>query len=394
MTFTQEELAFAYLSRVVEGPSREVQALLAEGREAPQIAEAIRARKRWVGDLLAHTATRYDWDRAQQDLEIAQAHRARLIYPGHEEWPTEQIEHAFGFARTGMSQHVRTYQSDAVAPHALWVRGGSLAQLCAQAVSVVGTRAQSRYGAQATAQLVRGLSQHRWTIVSGGALGIDAEAHQAALAAGGTTIAVLACGIDRVYPARHGRLFDSIAAAGAVVTEYPPEVPPQRHRFLTRNRLVAALSQGTVVVEAAWRSGALNTLSWAEGLGRVAMAVPGPITGTGSLGCHERIREGRAQMVTSADDIRALLSAVGAMDVEEQYELTYAPDSIQALSRNELRVFDALPDTGAAETQEIARSAGLSLPLTVHLLVDLSSKNLVILDGDQWRRVEGATDPT
>ncbi|WPF65332.1 MULTISPECIES: DNA-processing protein DprA [unclassified Corynebacterium] len=387
--FSEQELAFAYLSRVVEGPSRELTDLLAQGREAPAIAEGIRRRKRWVGDLLGQTATRYDWDRAEQDLILARERGARLIHPGHPEWPEQQLDHAFGFARSGVSTHLRTYQSDAVAPHALWVRGGNLSHLCAQAVAVVGTRAQSRYGAQATAHLVQGLAQHKWTVISGGALGIDAEAHQTALRCGGATVVIAACGIDRTYPARHARLFDAIAQTGAVVTEYPPEVPPQRHRFLTRNRLVAALSQGTVVVEAAWRSGALNTLSWAEGLGRIAMAVPGPITGVGSLGCHERIREGRAQLVTSADDIRGLLSAVGAVDVAEQYELSYAPDSIQALSRNELRVFDALPVSGGEETQEIARQAGLSLPLTVHLLVELSTKNLVTLTGNQWCRVMG-----
>lgn len=386
--FSPEDRAFAYLSRVVEGPSRALIALLDEGREAPAIAEGVRTRQRWVGDLLAQTATRYDWDRAEQDLSLARQHGARLLYPGHEEWP-QQLDHAFGFARSGVSTHLRTYQSDAVAPHALWVRGGHLGQLCAQAVSVVGTRAQSRYGAQATAHLVQGLAQHKWTVISGGALGIDTEAHRTALRCGCPTVVVAACGIDRAYPARNARLFDAVAQTGAVVTEYPPEVPPQRHRFLTRNRLVAALSQGTVVVEAAWRSGALNTLTWAEGLGRIAMAVPGPVTGPGSLGCHERIREGRAQLVTSADDIRALLSAVGAVDVAEQYELSYAPDSIQALSRNELRVFDALPVSEPQDTREIARQAGLSLPLTVHLLVELSSKNLVALDGDQWCRVEG-----
>ncbi|MCH6196677.1 DNA-processing protein DprA [Corynebacterium mastitidis] len=387
--WSREELAFAYLSRVVEGPSRALSEFLERGREAPEIAEAIRGRKRWLGDLLGQTATRYDWDRPRRDLEIAREHGARLIYPGHEEWPAEQLEHAFGFARSGMSPHARTYQADAVPPHALWVRGGNLRHLCAQAVAVVGTRVQSRYGAEATACLVRGLVQHQWVIVSGGALGIDAEAHRAALEAGGTTVVVSACGIDRAYPARHARLFDAVARQGAVVTEYPPEVTPQRHRFLTRNRLVAALTRGTVVMEAAWRSGALNTLSWAEGLGRIAMAVPGPITGAGSLGCHQRIKEGRAQLVTGPDDVRGLLGAVGALDVTEQYELCYAPDAIQGLSRNELRVFDALPVAGAADTQTIARGAGFSVPLTVHLLVELVAKNLVSLEGDQWLRVEG-----
>lgn len=384
----REQAAWAYLNRVVEGPHKELTALLKSGRGPEEIAHGIAVRASWVGEvLLSATESRAGTNRASEDLERAAAVGARIIYPGHEEWPVEQFDHAFGFAATGMSPHVRTYASDALAPHALWVRGGSLRMLVEQSVAIVGTRAITRYGYTATRALVQGLSANRWTIISGGALGVDSVAHEAALAAGGATVAVAACGVDRMYPARNARLFDRIVAHGALVSEYPPGASPHRHRFLTRNRLVAALSQGTVVVEAGWRSGALNTLSWAAGLGRIAMAVPGPITGVGSLGCHERIRTGAAQLVVSADDIRGLLSAVGALDVEEQYEMSFAPDAIQALSRNELRVYDALPVSGARKIEGIAGSAGFSVELTVHLLVALMKKGLVVRDGEEFLRV-------
>ncbi len=379
--------SWAYLNRVVEGPSRALQDLLSAGRDADEIAAGVRRRASWLGELAGETAARHDWERAEEDLAAAEKAGARLLTPEDSDWPRSELDRAFGFAATGLSEHVRTYQADAVAPHALWVRGGPVAPALAQSVAVVGTRAVTRYGVEVTRQIVSGLAAHQWTVVSGAALGIDTAAHEAALTAGGTTVAVMACGIDRVYPARNGALLDRITGSGCVITEYPPGTPPQRHRFLTRNRLVAALTRGTVIVEAAWRSGALNTLSWAEGLGRVAMAVPGPVTGAGSLGCHERIRHGRAQLVTGADDIRSLLGPAGAVDAVEQYELQFAPTEVQALSRNELRVFDALNPGAGCSAQEVAATAGLPLALTVHLLVDLAKRGVITREGVEWHRV-------
>lgn len=381
------QLSWAYLNRVVEGPSRPLQQLLDAGRDADEIARGVRRRATWIGELAEQTASRHTWDRAEQDLAAAAAVDARLIHPGSAEWPREEFDRAFGFAATGRSDHLRSYQADAVPPHVLWVRGMPLDQAVAQSVAVVGTRAATRYGHEATRQLVTGLATHHWAVVSGAALGIDTVAHETALDNGGLTVAVAACGIDRTYPARNGILLDRIAAQGCVLSEYPPGMSPQRHRFLTRNRLVAALTLGTVIVEAAWRSGALNTLSWAEGLGRVTMAVPGPVTGAGSLGCHERIKQGRAQLVTGADDVRGLLGAVGALDVAEQYELAYAATPVQSLTRNELRVFDACAPAGTT-AQDIAAGAGLPLPLTVHLLMDLARRGIMQLKGTSWSRVE------
>lgn len=388
----ERQLAWAYLSRVVEGPSRPLQDLLRQGRGPEAIARAVRTRETWIGALLKETSARHELDTAAADLRGIRALGGRLITADDPDWPREALDHAFGFAASGMSEHIRTYQDDAVVPHALWVRGGDLSALTAQAVTLVGTRAISGYGAQVTESFSRSLSSHQWTIISGGALGVDTVAHRSAVAAGGSTVAVAACGLDRCYPAQNKGLFAEILASGrgALVSEYPPGTPPQRHRFLTRNRLVAALSRGTVVIEAAWRSGALNTLSWASGLGRVAMAVPGPVTTAGSLGCHERIRSGNAELVTSGDEVRSLLSAIGTFDPQEQYELDFAASPIQGLSRNELRVFDAL-GASAREAGAVAADSGLPLALVIHLLVDLQRRALIIREGSTWRRVRNRT---
>lgn len=380
--------AWAYLSRVIEGPSAPLRQLLAEGRDVEAIAHGVKRREPWIGSLLGQTAARYRTDSAAHDLLTADRNGTRLITPDDDEWPSDPLDRAFGFADAARDHVGRSGGRDAVAPHALWVRGGSPAELTQRAVAVVGTRSITRYGWEVTRMLVEGLAASRWTIVSGGALGVDTVAHETALANGTPTIAVAACGPGRTYPARNAALFDRIAgdgARGAVISEYPPGVHPARHRFLTRNRLVAALSGGTVVVEAAWRSGALNTLTWAARLGTVAMAVPGPVTGHGSLGCHERIRNGEAQLVTTAGEIRELIEPLGTVDVRAQYEFAFPADRVQALSHTELRVFDAT-STESRITEMVAAEAGITVPLTVHILVDLQQKGLVQRDGRSWRR--------
>lgn len=379
--------AWAYLSRCVEGPNRELQQLLAAGRDVEEIAAGIKRRQTWLGELLRATEARYQVDQSEQDLDLIARLGGRLITPDDPEWPKAEFNQAFGFAASGLSESARSVQEDAVAPHALWVKGENIRELVARSVTVVGTRALSNYGRDATRALVKGLVAHQWTIVSGGALGIDAVAHNSALEAGGRTIVVAACGLDRNYPSAHAPLFEKVTERGALVSEYPPGVTPARHRFLTRNRLAAALTSGTVVVEAAWRSGALNTLTWAEGLGKVTMAVPGPITSAGSLGCHERIRSGRAQLVVSADEIRQLLSQVGEVDVEGQYEMMFAANAIQSLSRNEMRVYDALTRHGSTP-EDVAAGAGMTVSLSVHILVDLVKRGVVERQGGKFRRSE------
>lgn len=388
--------AWAYLNRVVEGPHRRIQELLLEGRSAEEIATGIQQRDTWIGEtLLASTQQRYRSaaHSVAEDLRAARRHNMRLIHPGHPEWPTEVLDSAFRFLALSEGTTTRKEHTDAVPPHALWVRGESLKKPTHQAVAIVGTRAISAYGRAATKSICTGLAQHQWTLVSGGAAGVDQVAHSTALEQNTPTVVVQACGLDRTYPSSHRELYEQVVKqGGAVVSEYPPGSPPMRHRFLSRNRLVAALTRGTIVMEAAWRSGALSTLTWAEAFGRATMAVPGPILSVQSLGCHQRIRDGRATLISTADEARELMSETGVVDVEDNYELIFPPSSIQELSANELKVYDAI-GFEASDSASIAHEAGFTLALTIHLLVELERRSLVARQGSLWRRLElGAHD--
>lgn len=384
--------SWAYLSRVIEGPSTHLQELLRAGRDADEIARGIRHRASWLGPLLASTERRYDWDRPEEDLEQAHSLGYALLTPEAPGWPGARIEESFVRGAFASRENMDNPIADAAAPHALWVRGAhNVRELCEQSVAFVGTRAATAYGHQATQDLVTSIATHRYTVISGGAIGIDTVAHEAALAARTPTVVVAACGPGVTYPRRNERLFERIVAAGgSVITEYPPGVTPDRHRFLTRNRLVAGLSLGSVVVEAAFRSGALNTLKWARYFNRQAMAVPGSILGAGSLGANLAIRNGSATMVLNGDQIHAQLGALGTAEGEEQLELAYAADPIQQLSHNELRIFDATPphDTQGREAEDIAASAGMSTGLTVHLLMELERRGLVLRNRRQWSRTQ------
>jgi DNA processing protein len=230
------------------------------------------------------------------EMDLARFHRdgIRLVCPGEPEWPT-QLD-ALGAAR----------------PYALWLRGeADLRFCCLQSVSIVGARAATAYGAHVGTEMAAALAERSWTVISGGAYGIDACAHQGALAADGVTIAVLACGVDMTYPPGHQDLLASVAAQGVLVSEWPPGRTPTRRRFLIRNRVIGALSRGTVVVEAGLRSGALNTARHARDLGRPLMAVPGPVTSDVSAGCHKIMREWAAVCVTGAADVIEMLTPLG-----------------------------------------------------------------------------------
>jgi DNA processing protein len=190
------------------------------------------------------------------------------------------------------------------------VRGTTdLAACCEKSLAVVGARAATAYGTHTATEIAADLAGRGWVIVSGGAYGIDAAAHHGALAAGGLTIAVLACGPDIPYPREHRGLLADIAARGAIISEYPPGRRPSRVSFLARNRLIAAVACGTVVVEAAARSGTMTAARHASDLGRPLMAIPGPVTSVLSAGCHALIRERKAACVTSAADIITHLRA-------------------------------------------------------------------------------------
>ncbi len=215
-----------------------------------------------------------------------------MITPEDPEWPV---------AVDDLGEH---------APLVLWVRGqvSALARPHSS-VALVGARAATSYGEHMSIELSADLAGRGVTIVSGAAYGIDGAAHRAALSAGGTTVALLAGGADRSYPAGHTELIERIAASGAVVSEVPCGATPTKWRFLQRNRLIAALAAATVVVEAGARSGSLNTAGHAAALARPLGAVPGPVTSAASVGCHRLLREFDARCVTNADEVLELLGA-------------------------------------------------------------------------------------
>ena len=288
------------------------------------------------------------------DADIAAACRdgIRLVCPGDPQWP-ERLD-----------------ELGAVRPYALWLRGRvDLPSACRRSVSMVGSRAATGYGAHVAGEIAADLGEQGWTIVSGGAYGIDAAAHRGAQVVGAITIAVLACGVDYPYPAGHAGLFADIAAAGLVISEWPPGRHPARLRFLVRNRVIAALTCGTVVVEAGERSGALNTARHAAELGRPLMAVPGPVTSRQSAGCHQIIRDWGATCVTCAADIIEMVSPLGIADSPE----APAPAGLRGAPRDELdldsaRVLDALPARGAAGPSTIAVEAGVDLDTVLRCL--------------------------
>ena len=197
----------------------------------------------------------------------------------------------------------------AIPPLGLIVKG-DISILNNPSLAIVGTRNPTPYGVRLAGDFAAGFVDREWDIISGGAYGIDTAAHRGALVAEGRTIAVIASGIDVQYPAGNARLFDEICENGAIISEVMPGVTAMPHRFLIRNRLIAALSLSTLVVEAAFRSGSLRTARDAAELMRPVMAIPGPISSPSSEGCHRLIGERAAELVTSVADAMELISAL------------------------------------------------------------------------------------
>ena len=199
----------------------------------------------------------------------------------------------------------------AVPPIALLVKGQReyLPNLV-NSISIVGTRNPTQYGARIAGDFGVGVADHEWAVISGGAIGIDAAAHKGCLVGEGVTVAVLGGGFNKNYPATHERLFAEISESGLLISEVMPDVPAIPHRFLTRNRLIAALSKATVVVEAAFRSGSLRTARDAAEIFRPVMAVPGPINSPTSEGCHRLIIERVAELVSSVSEVMELVKPI------------------------------------------------------------------------------------
>ena len=218
----------------------------------------------------------------EQVLQRIAQHHVRLVTPCDDDWPIQV--------------------NDLIAPPIALIVKGNISALHLSSLAIVGTRNPTSYGARIAGDFAAGFADREWGIISGGAYGIDSYAHKGALIAEGITVAVIASGIDVNYPAGNARLFAEICESGAMVTEFMPGNKALPSRFLTRNRLIAALSKATLVVEAAFRSGSLRTARDAAELFRPVMAIPGPINSPTSEGCHRLIGERAAEIVTSVAD--------------------------------------------------------------------------------------------
>jgi len=346
------------------------------GRAPRAVLSATAAR---MQDVAADDAER----RADADLAAAAAVGARLVGPGDAEWPVE----AFAAFDGALVRGVR----GACAPLALYVRGGSLAGLPGGGVTIVGSRASSAYGQRVAGEMAHCVVSAGVTVISGAAFGIDTAAHRAALHAGGDadppTVAVLACGIDRAYPEANRALLDAIGAVGAVVSEYPPGTTPARHRFLVRNRIIAALGAGTVVVEAGRRSGTLSTAAAADQLGRLVMAVPGPVTSAMSVGCHLLLADRFAQLVTGPDDVLAALGRASDANAQPALPGIDPRHPTDGLDADAARVYEALPGRGTIMTADVIIESGLIGPQVLAALAVLELHGLAERDGPRWRRV-------
>ncbi|HET9519303.1 MAG TPA: DNA-processing protein DprA [Actinoplanes sp.] len=297
---------------------------------------------------------------------------ARVVVPTDTEWP-DTVD-ALATLELGKPGRV---DRNTRPPLCLWARGPlSLKDSLDNSVAVVGARAATGYGTHVAADIAYGLAERGWTVVSGGAYGIDAAAHRAALAAAGPTVAVLACGVDRPYPMGNAALFEEVGERGLLISEWPPGAEPLRHRFLIRNRVIAAATTGTVLIEASARSGARQTMGRVLELGRHAMVVPGPVTSAMSVGCHELLRDDRrAQLVTGLPHVLDLIGRIG-VDLAPQVR---GPDHRRdALDEESALVLEAVPGRGVIGPEQLIARAGLPLRVVLRRLSLLESTGLLI----------------
>jgi DNA processing protein len=365
-----DRLARAALSRVV-------------GPDDPRVCAQVR--RRGAAEVWERLRRNHPDVDPGRDLELVAKVGGRLLCPGDDEWPAELT--ALDRLAGGSAGE------EPGAPLALWVRGtGHLAALLSRAAAVVGSRASTGYGDHLASELGFALAERGWTVVSGAAFGIDAAAHRGALAAGGPTVAVLAGGVDVAYPAAHASLLADIVRHGVVVSEVPPGSPPFRRRFLTRNRLIAAMSRGTVLVEAGYRSGALNTVRHARRLGRTVMAFPGPVTSAMSGGCHRLLRDHREEtvLVTGVDDVLEEIGPVGRLAPRDEP----GPGRRDGLPQLVRRLLDAMPARSAVGAAVLAQRIGQRPEVVLALLGPLVVEGLVEVRPDGYRLTDLGRAPS
>jgi DNA processing protein len=358
-----DEAAGFVVAQLGAGPA--LLALFARRSELRAMAASVPGRRRAAAPPGAGWFERVRQVHPGRDLGTVGRFGGRLVVPGDPEWPS-------GLAALELRS-----------PFALWVRGrADLAAACERSVALVGSRASTRYGDWVARDMGAGCADRGITVVSGAAYGIDAEAHRGALGVGGLTVAVLACGVDRAYPRGNEQLIERIARDGLVVSEVPPGSSPSRWRFVQRNRLIAAFSRATVVVEAGWRSGASITAGEAQRLGRDTAAVPGPVTSAASAGCHRLLRDG-AVCVTDAAEVAELVGGIGEAPVPPRQAQAAEYDGLDAV---DLRVFDALPMRTGVDVDRLAGTAGIDRATITAAVGRLELRGLAIGQGGLWRR--------
>ena len=368
---TDERAARWTLARIAE-PGDVALGGAVEQAGAEEILAQVRERRSGMSGEPNYAVRLARHDLATETSQLTES-GGRFVIPGDSEWPTQLTD-------LGPST-----------PFGLFVRGRDLRLAAVRSVAVVGSRAATQYGLHVATDLGADLCGRGWAVVSGGAYGVDAAAHRGALAAGGTTVAVLACGVDVAYPRGQAALLQRIAGGeGVVVSELPPGSTPTRPRFLTRNRVIAALSAGTVVVEAATRSGALNTASHAAALGRFVMAVPGPVTSPMSAGAHRLLqREPPARLVTGADDVVEEVGPIGELASDPVIQRRVR-DGLDAAT---LRVIENVPAHRSAPASDVSHAAGLEAGVVRGALQRLMLAGLVERTPDGWRQTELARRP-
>ncbi|MBV9821903.1 MAG: DNA-protecting protein DprA [Actinobacteria bacterium] len=390
-------LAAAYLNRVAE-PASVPLWLFVQEHGYLDAAAAVRA-----GEVPAEVASCTEARRTAADphLDLAAAERAgiRLLTPLHPDWPHFALAALQATGRRRAAQwragvRARPPRGELIPPLALWVRGAApLATVGVHSVAMVGSRAATPYGEHIAAEFGYGLAQREVVVVSGGAYGIDAAAHRGALAAGGCSVLVSAGGLDRPYPSGHRQLYDRTAERGLLVSERPPGSAPHRQRFLSRNRLIAAFGTATLVVEAAARSGALNSAGYARDLGRPVLAVPGPVTSAMSVGCHALIRrdEDPARLVTGVAEVLEYCGGVrgtadsptpGADAGRRPY------DGLDPVARS---VLDGFPGRGRSATEaELSRLSGQPIGQVIAALPVLREAGLIVAAREGYRLTDTA----
>lgn len=313
----------------------------------------------------ASFAARFSQFDLGQELEYTEQIRASFITRGEVGWPRQ----------------LNVLGPDE--PWVLWSLGSADFRLLAlQSLAIVGTRACTPYGQQVAFNWAAEIADRGVTIVSGGAVGVDIAAHKGALSVGSPTLCVLAGGVQARYPASNEHIFHQIMDNGVIISESPPKESPRRQRFLTRNRIIASLTQATLIVEASRRSGTASTASWAELIHRPIFGVPGSVYSSASEGIHAMMSEGRAMLVHSPTDVLQLIN-IGNVHTPSSKAVT----DWRSLTQPELDVWESLPKKGQALAADVAARCGLSFPEVTALLTELNLKNMASFDGFFWRRV-------